>query len=179
MSITRKYVPLGICLAVLAALLAACSPKPEVLPQGGNPIPTPVAGVNVGNAPDSQAAATPDESYKRYINDSVAALVDSQQQKINMRQRYQNPEQTKKDLSGMLTAISILEDRTKIKQVNDTSANANVDLDVRIKYADGDTQSFNCQYAIALQSAVNAKNATVWYVINPDVFPAFVNCKRK
>ncbi len=169
----------GSCLLATAILLVACSSKPEVLPTGGNPIPTPVTGTDVGNAPDSQAAVTPDDTYKRYINDSIAALVDSQKQKINMRQRYQNPDQTKLDLGGLLTDISILEDRTEVKQVNDHSANANVDMDVRIKYADGDLQSFSCAYKVALQSAVNAQSATVWYVINPDLFPIFSNCKRK
>jgi hypothetical protein len=162
---------------VVAVLLAACSK--EVLPSGGNPIPTPIVGVDVGTAPDSQAAATPDDTYKRYINDSIAALVSSQKQKINMRQRYQNPDQTKLDLGGLVTEISILEDRTKIKEVNDKNANAVVDMDVRIKYADGDLQSFVCKYQVAMQSALNTKNVSVWYVINPDVFPVFLSCTRK
>lgn len=157
-----------------AGLLVACSQTPtEVLPQGGNPIPTPVVGESVGTAPDSQAAAVPEETYKRYINDSIAALVDAQQQKINMRQRYQSPEQTKLDLGGLLTEISILEDRTEISKPSDSSANANVSMDVRIKYADGDLNSYTCQYQVVMQSGTNGKNETVWYVINPDVFPAF------
>jgi len=168
----------GSCVLALAILLGACAPK-EVLPSGGNPIPTPIKGVDVGNDPTSQAAANPEDTYKRYIKDSIAALVDAQQQKINMRERYQNPGQTKLDLGGLLTEISILEDRTTIKQVNDNNANAKVDMDVRIKYADGDVQSFACIYQVVLQSAVNAQNATVWYVINPDVFPIFVSCSRK
>lgn len=179
MSISRQLTRWGSWIAVLAVLLAACSSKPEVLPQGGNPIPTPIAGTDVGSAPDSQAAASPEDTFRRYINDSIAALVDSQQQKINMRQRYQNPDQTKLDLGGLLTEVSILEDRTKIKQTNDNNANATVDMDVRIKYADGDSESFTCLYQVILQSAVNVKNATVWYVINPDAFPIFVSCKRK
>lgn len=168
----------GSFVVALAVLLSACS-KPEVLPSGGNPIPTPIKGVDVGTSPDSQAAATPEETYKRYINDSIAALVSVQQQKINMRERYQNPTQTKLDLGGLVTDISILDDRTKIKQTNDSNANANIDMDVRIKYADGDIVSFVCTYQITMQSALNAKNATVWYVINPDVFPIFVSCNRK
>src|SRR5258708_30877696 len=96
----------GSSVLALAVLLAACSSKPEVLPAGGNPIPTPIVGVDVGSAPDSQAASSPDDTYKRYINDSISALVDAQKQKINMRERYQNPTQTKADLGGLLTEIS-------------------------------------------------------------------------
>jgi hypothetical protein len=76
-------------------------------------------------------------------------------------------------VGGLLTEISILEDRTEISKPTDTSANANVAMDVRIKYADGDSQSYTCTYKVVMQSGANAKNETVWYVINPDVFPAF------
>lgn len=195
-----KQVVMGaIYAAAVTALLAACSsapvggvnptplptstPPPEVIPAGGNPIPTPIIGENVGTAPDSQAAAVPEESFKRYINDSIAGLVAIQVQKITIRQRYQNPSQTEQDLGGLLTAVNILEDRTKIKKVTDTSTNAtaNADIDVRITWADGDTQSFTCKYAVTLQAAENANRETVWYVINPDVFPIFANgvCLQK
>ena len=60
MSKTKLLFRLMLCALAASVVLAAC--RNEVLPQGGNPIPTPRAGVDVGNAPDSQAAATPDET---------------------------------------------------------------------------------------------------------------------
>jgi len=49
---------------------------------------------------------------------------------------------------------------------------------VRVKYADGDTQTFTCKYDVSLQRGANTQGANVWYVINPDAFPLFVNCAR-
>ena len=177
---TKHINPLMIFALLMTLVLAACGGK-EVLPEGGNPIPTPIKGENVGDAPDSQAAATPEETFSRYIDDSIAALVAGQSQKLSLRARFQNPEQTEKDLGGLLSEVNILEDRTKIKKVTDTSTNAtaNVDIDIRVKWADGDTESFTCNYAVTLQSGENKEGETVWYVINPDAFPVFVNCTRK
>lgn len=170
--------------AILVAALGACSTSStEVLPAGGNSIPTPIVGENVGMSPESQAASAPEETVKRYLKDSIAGLVAVQTQKITLRQRYQNPDQTKQDLGGLLTAVNILEDRTKIKKANanSTSATANADIDVRVTWADGDTQSFSCKYALNLQAAQNANQETVWYVINPDIFPIFATgvCVQK
>lgn len=180
MSKTKFISPLMLFVLLMTLALAACGSK-EVLPEGGNPIPTPIKGEEVGDAPDSQAAATPEETISRYLNDSIAALVAGQLQKLQLRARYQNPEQTEQDLGGLLSEINVLEDRTKVKKVTDTSTNAtaSVDLDVRVKWADGDTESFTCAYAVTLQSGENKKGETVWYVINPDAFPLFVNCTRK
>lgn len=163
----------------LAALLTltACLGS-EVLPEGGNPIPTPREGESVDSLPDSQAAATPEETFTRYIRDSIAATVAVQQTKINMRGRYQEPDQTLEDLSGLVSEIAVLEDRTAISSPKETAANARVDLDVRVTYADGDTQSFTCKYDVSMQMSANAKGDNVWYVINPDAFPLFVSCTR-
>lgn len=164
--------------ALLVALFLTACKGNEVLPQGGNPIPTPRIGDQVDNLLDSQAAATPEETFSRYIRDSIAATVAVQQTKINMRGRYQNPDQTSQDLSGLVSEISLLEDRTKVNSPKDTAANAKVDLDVRVKYADGDTQTFTCNYNVSLQRGANTKGVNVWYVINPDAFPLFVSCAR-
>lgn len=182
MSKTNLLLKLMALAAVAAFALAACGQQ-EVLPQGGNPIPTPIEGENVGDAPSSQAAATPEETFSRYLKDSLGALVAQQRQKLELRQRYQNPEQTKEDLGGLLSEINVLEDRTKIKKVTDTSTNAtaNVEMDVRVVWADGDQESFTCKYAVTLQQAENEAGETVWYVINPDSFPIFASgvCARK
>ena len=181
MSNIRFAARLSVCGLVVAIVLAACTG--EVVPQGGNPIPTPIEGENVGSAPSSQAATTPEETFSRYLKDSLGALVAQQNQKLEMRQRYQNPEQTKEDLGGLLAEINVLEDRTKIKKVAETSTNAtaNVDMDVRVSWADGDQETFTCGYAVTLQQAENDKGEVVWYVINPDSFPIFAQgvCQRK
>ncbi|MBM4423776.1 MAG: hypothetical protein FJ030_10330 [Chloroflexi bacterium] len=174
MTKTTLLFRLMLCALAVSIALAACGN--EVLPQGGNPIPTPRAGEDVGNAPDSQAAATPDETFTRYVNDSIAAQVILQSQKLAMRQRYQNPDQTLQDVGGLLTEITVLENRTKVNQYNDTNATANVDIDICINYADGDSETRTCKYQVALQQGENSKGESVWYVINPDAFPVFSNC---
>ena len=168
---------LAMVLLAASLVLAACRGG-EVLPQGGNPIPTPREGETVGTVADSQAAATPEETFGRYIRDSIAATVAVQQTKIGMRGRYQEPDQTLQDLGGLVSEIAVLEDRTKITSPKDTAANAKVDLDVRVKYADGDTQTFTCHYDVSTLRGANKKGDNVWYVINPDAFPLFVSCTR-
>ena len=78
---------------VLAVALAACRGN-EVLPEGGNPIPTPRIGEAVGSEPGGQAAGTPEETVSRYLRDSIAAQVALQQTKIIIRERYQEPGST-------------------------------------------------------------------------------------
>lgn len=192
---TKLTIHFLLCVLVLAAITltscnigrqtAAAGPTntpvvTEVLEEGGNPIPTPIEGVDVGEEASSQAAGTPEDTFRRYITASLGSLVALQQQRIELRQRYQNPEQTKEDLGGLVTAINVLEDRTEIKKVTETSTNAtaNVDVDVRVEYADGDRQTFTCKYPITLQQAENEDGDNVWYVINPAEFPLFVSCVR-
>ncbi len=176
-----KTLLFGVVIGTL--LLAACNPgqSTEVVSQGGNPLPTVNVGTAVGDAPSSQAAATPEETWSRYLADSFGALVAQQSQKLELRRRYQNPELTKEDVGGLLAEIKILEDRTTIKKVTDksTNATANVDTDVRVVWVDGDQESFTCKYAVTLQLAENEDGDPVWYIINPDSFPLFVSCVKK
>ncbi|MBI3241629.1 MAG: hypothetical protein HYZ49_04980 [Chloroflexi bacterium] len=177
MFVTRYFKRFALLGLVALITLTACLGS-EVLPQGGNPIPTPREGETVDAAPDSQAAATPEETFTRYIHDSIAATVAAQQSKLTIRGRYQEPSQTIDDLSGLVSEIAVLEDRTEISSPKDTAANARVDLDVRVKYADGDQQTFTCKYDVSLQRGENTKGDFVWYVINPEAFPLFVSCTR-
>ena len=176
--LTSKLVKRLAVFALVPLLTITACLGSEVLPEGGNPIPTPREGELVDALPDSQAAATPEETFTRYMRDSIAATVAVQQTKINMRGRYQEPGQTLDDLSGLVSEIAVLEDRTEITSPKDTAANAKVDLDVRVMYADGDSQTFTCKYGVSMQMSANAKGDNVWYVINPDAFPLFVSCTR-
>jgi hypothetical protein len=167
--------------AVLAALvLVFAFRKPaEVLPKGGNPIPTPVPGEEVGPALASQAAAAPEETFQRYIHDSIAAQVALQQAKVNMRQRYQNPDITAQDLGGIVTDISVLDDRTTFTLPQQNVSNAHAEFDIRLTFADGDSETRTCSYQVNMQQGVNSAGAAVWYVINPDAFPVFNSCTVK
>jgi hypothetical protein len=176
--LTSKLIKRLAMVALVTLLTITACLGSEVLPEGGNPIPTPREGELVDALPDSQAAATPEETFTRYMRDSIAATVAVQQTKINMRGRYQEPGQTLDDLSGLVSEIAVLEDRTEITSPKDTAANAKVDLDVRVLYADGDTQTFTCKYDVSMQMSANDKGDNVWYVINPDAFPLFVSCTR-
>src|SRR5262245_18284373 len=111
--------------AVLAMVLTACyAGRPtEVLEEGGYVIPTPIQGTSVGEEAGSQAAGTPEETFSRFLAASFATLVSQQKANIELRQRYEDPEDTKQDLGGLVTDINILEDRTEIKKVNENSTN--------------------------------------------------------
>lgn len=170
------YAALGA--VVFALTLAACSPS-EVLPKGGNAIPTPRAGEEVDASPDSQAAAKPEDTFTRYIRDSIAAQVALQQSKIAIRERYQNPDVTEQDLGGIVTEIAILEDRTTFTLPKQDLSNAHVEFDIRLTYADGDTETRTCRYEVNMQQGANTNGASVWYVINPDAFPVFNSCSAR
>ena len=159
----------------IALALTACRQN-EVLPSGGNPIPTPREGESVGVEPDSQAAGRPQETFGRYIRDSIAAQVALQQAKITIRERYQDPTLTVQDLGGIVTQISILDDRTAYTSPKDTVSNAHVDLDIRLTFGDGDTQTRTCRYEVSMQQGSSGRGDAVWYVINPDAFPVFISC---
>lgn len=169
----KRFIP--VALLMLALLLAACGGG-EVIEEGGNVIPTPIEGEDVGEEISSQAAGTPQETYDRYIVASIAGQVNAQKDKIDMRQRYQDPEITKQDLGGLVTEISILEDRTEVDQPTDNAATAQVDMDIRVQYADGDTESRTCSYTVSMQRSTNEDEEDVWYVVNPDAFPVFFSC---
>ena len=163
---------------VLAFALTGGRPA-EVLPRGGNPIPTPRPGEEVGPDPTSQAAAQPEQTFERYIRDSIAAQVALQQAKVTMRERYQDPGITVQDLGGIVTEISVLEDRTTFTLPKPTVSNAHAEFDIRLTYADGDSETRTCQYEVNMQQGLNATGAAVWYVINPDAFPVFNSCSAR
>ena len=166
-------------LALVAALaLGACRPA-EVLPKGGNPIPTPRVGEAIGTQPDSQAAAAPEETFRRYVRDSIAAQVALQQAKIAMRERYQDPAVTVQDLGGIVTDIAVLEDRTTFTVPKETVSNARVEFDIRLTFADGDTESRTCRYEINMRQGASSNGESVWYVLNPDAFPVFASCSAR
>jgi hypothetical protein len=168
---------LAVILALGGLVLYMATRKPaEVLPKGGNAIPTPRPGEQVGADPTSQAAAQPEQTFDRYIHDSIAAQVALQQAKINMRERYQNPGVTVQDLGGIVTEISVLEDRTTFTLPKQDVSNAHADFDIRLTFADGDTETRTCRYDVNMQQGTNTAGAAVWYVINPDAFPVFNSC---
>jgi hypothetical protein len=164
-------------LAALAAglILTACRAM-DGLPAGGNPIPTPRLGEEIGVEPESQAAADPEETFRRYIRDSIAAQVALQQAKISMRERYQDPDVTVQDLGGIVTDIAVLEDRTSFTLPRTDVSNAHAEFDIRLTYADGDSETRTCRYEVNLHQSANLEGQPVWYVINPDAFPVFVSC---
>lgn len=170
---------LSACGAVTGLVAADDGPPPEeVVPEGGNPLPTPRPGVLVGDNPESQASSDPNVTYERYIFDTIAAQISLQDVQRAMRQRYQDPGITEQDLGGLLTDIAVLEDRTEVEQTRDDVAYANVDMDIRISWADGDTETRTCNYQVNMHAVETEDNIVAWYVINPEPFPVFFSCYK-
>jgi hypothetical protein len=57
-------------------------------------------------------------------------------------------------------------------------SNAQAEFDIRLTYADGDSETRTCRYQVSLQQAPSPDGA-VWYVINPDAFPVFASCSAR
>jgi len=51
-----------------------------------------------------------------------------------------------------------------------------VALDIRVTFANGDTDTRACSYDINMERSDNKQGEAVWYVINPDAFPVFASC---
>ncbi|GAB4395106.1 MAG: hypothetical protein Kow00124_32680 [Anaerolineae bacterium] len=160
-----------ILLIVLSVVgLAACGSSGG----GGNAIPTPQPGVDVGQEPAGRAGETVEETWEAYLRDSIAFQVARQQDKLVLVERYQNPDHTAQNLGGLVEDIDLVTDRTAF-QLNSsgTFATSTADFDVRITYANGDTQTRTCSYTVQIE--LDSEDG-VWYVINPAALDVFSFC---
>ncbi len=162
---------IGFALLIVVSLigLAACGGG-----GAGNTIPTPQPGVDVGQEPAGHAGETVEETWEAYLRDSIAFQVARQQDKLALVERYQNPDHTAQNLGGLVEDIDLVTDRTAF-QLNSsgTFATSTADFDVRITYANGDTQTRTCSYSVQIELD---REDGVWYVINPAALDVFSFC---
>lgn len=156
----------------LGLLLAACSDaQPGLRTSGGesrqagegNPIPTPIPGEEVGEEPQSAARDTPEGTWEGYLRDMIAFRVAELHNKIRLLERYENPDHTAQNLGGLAQDITLLEDRTSWN-IRGNSASSLVEFDVRVTYANGDTDTRTCEFEVYME--YNEEDG-VWYVLSP------------
>lgn len=156
-------------IALLAAVLSSCG-------GAGNPLPTPRPAEEVGAGAKSQAKGTYQETWDSYLRDAIAADNQVEDIKISMLQRYQKPSSTKANLGGILKKTDLLEDRTKLAYGNqNTTASGLADFDVKMTFANGDTDTRHCKVQVSLELNPDDK---LWYVVNPGPMAVFSNCTK-
>jgi hypothetical protein len=173
-----------VLIGLLATLvLSACGGIPggggnEPQPRAGeesepiNPLPTPLPGEDVGGAAASAAKDTPEGTWANYLRDIIAEQVSDRQQKITLLERYQDPSITAANLEGLVEDIDLLEDRSEFS-TGGGIANTYADFDIRMTYANGDTETQTCHVNVSMEFN-EADN--VWYVVNPAPLQIFSAC---
>lgn len=171
-SVSRILVGIAL-LGLLSAILSACG----ALGGGaGNPLPTPIPGEAVGSGAKSQAKDTYQATWDSYLRDAIAADNQNEDVKIGMLQRYELPSITKQNLSGILKSTDLLTDRTKFAlNSTNTVASSLSDFDVRLTFANGDTDTRHCRVQISIQQNADDK---LWYVVNPAAMSILSICGK-
>jgi hypothetical protein len=180
----RKTWPLILIGLMAILVLTACGGVPggggggdEAPPQREesdpiNPLPTPLPGEDVGEAAASAAKDTPEGTWVNYLRDIIAEQVSDREQKITLLERYQDPNITSANLEGLVEDIDLVEDRTEFS-TGGGIANTNADFDIRLTYANGDTDTQTCRIQVSME--YNEEDG-VWYVINPAPLQIFAAC---
>lgn len=179
-------------LLLVGVVMAACAGVPTEAPTDEPPTdeptpadtdtpeapPTEVPTATLAPTPDytdmlslpSLAADTPEETFERYLLESLTQQASLQREKLDMRIRYQNPTTLLQDLGGLILDIELVENRSRRTVLREASATFEVEIDIRITYADGDTSTQTCAWTTTLQ-----RSSETWYVVNPSPL-ALTNC---
>ncbi len=176
--------------ATLMLVLSACSlpgggssgpeptPRPTERPAQAedvvNEIPTPLPAENVGGEALSGAKDSYQETWNNYLRDAIAEQVADRTQKLALLQRYENPKITDQNLAGLVEDIDLVEDRTTFNLTNQGNiASGNTEFDVRLTYANGDSDTRTCNPFISMERDADDG---LWYVINPTQLQIFAVC---
>jgi hypothetical protein len=149
-------------MVVLPLVLASCGALGGG--GGGNPLPTPLPAEQIGSSTKSQAKDSYQATWDSYLRDSIAAGNQIEDVKISMYQRYEKPSNTAQNLGGLLKQTDLLQDRTKFNVSANNTASALADFDVKITFANGDTDTRHCKPQVAIELNPDDK---LWYVLNP------------
>jgi hypothetical protein len=169
----RLYANVAVVGLILALAATACSAPFGIGGEEGNPLPTPQPGIDVGAEAESAARETPEETWEVYLEDSIAEQVARQEGKITLLERYQDPAITAQNLGGTVTDIDLVEDRTEFNIRGGTLAFTQTEFDVRLTFANGDTDTRTCAYDVSMEFN---EDDGVWYVVNPQELAVFVVC---
>lgn len=179
----------GVSIALLALLvvaLSACSalgggtqptataPLPTAV--GGGEVavlPTAMPGEDVGTGASSGALDTAEGTWGNYLRDMIAEQNQSLASKINLLERYADPAITQQNLGGIGKSIELVADRTTITQnSSQTVGTVKAEFDVRIEFANGDTDTRTCKMTLEAD-----KKDNLWFILNPAPLAVFSICQ--
>ncbi len=163
-------------LALLVVSLSACGalgggnqPAPTAaLPTavGGGAVaalPTAPAGEQVGTGASGGVLDSPEGTWGNYLRDMIAEANQGLASKISLTEHYANPDVTQKNLNGIAKTIELVADRTKVNlNSTETVASVKADFDIRVGYANGDSDTRTCKQTVEID-----KKDNLWYVLNP------------
>lgn len=166
-----RLVPLILFAVITVLLVSGCSTAGG-RQESGNPLPTPRPAEDVGAAAQAAAKAPPETTWDNYVRDIIAEQVKQRESLISLRERYENPSITVQNLAGMVKDIDLVEDRTQF-DIKDNSASTYTDFDVRLTFANGDTDTRTCRFNVTMEYV---EEENVWYVLNPAPLAVFSVC---
>jgi hypothetical protein len=160
-------------------------PTATKVPSAPTVVPTPTSPTTTNTtntipAPDygdilsmpSVAADTPEGTFELYLQDAIAQQISIQREKLDMRMRYQHPTTLLEDAGGLVLDVELLENRSRRTVLREKDATFEVEIDVRVTFADGDTSTQSCAWTVSLQK----DDDELWYVVNPRELLLFINC---
>jgi len=162
---SRRNMLVGMALlAGVMVILSACG-APQVAGGGqGNALPTVRPAENIGSGAKTAAKDSYQATWDSYLRDSLAAANQTQDIKIGLFQRYEKPSITAQNIGGIIKTVDLVQDNTKWNVSATNTASAMADFDVKMTFANGDTDTRNCKVQVAIELNPEDK---FWYVINP------------
>lgn len=171
---------LGLALSLAACSLPGSGGEPDtggerVEQEAPDVLPTRAEGEDVGE--EALAAATDDydQTWDNYLRDIIAEQVADRSQKIEILQRYEDPDLLNQRAANEVQGIELIADRTVLSlQSNGITVIARGDFDLRYTYLNGDTKTVTCTQTVNLQQR---EADGLWYVINPGSLQIFSVCQ--
>jgi hypothetical protein len=163
-------------LAGVMAILSACGGTPQVAGGGqGNALPTVRPTENIGSSAKSAAKDSYQATWDSYLRDSLAAANQTQDIKIALLQRYEKPSITAQNIGGIVKSTDLVQDNTKFNVSANNTASAMADFDVKMTFANGDTDTRHCKLQVAIELNPEDK---LYYMLNPAPFAVQAICSR-
>ena len=161
----RNWIVGMVLLAGVMVVLSACGGTPQVAGGGqGNALPTVRPAESIGSGAKSAAKDSYQATWDSYLRDSLAAANQTTDIKIGMLQRYEKPSITAQNIGGLVKTVDLVQDNTKWNVSANNTASALTDFDVKMTFANGDTDTRHCKVQVAIEQNQEDK---LWYVINP------------
>jgi len=173
---SRRNMLVGMALlAGVMAILSACGGGQVAGGGQGNALPTVIPAENIGSGAKSAAKDSFQATWDSYLRDSLAAANQTQDIKIAMFQRYEKPSITAQNIGGIVKTTDLVQDNTKFNVSANNTASALADFDVKMTFANGDTDTRSCKLQVAIE--LNPDD-NLWYVLNPAPFAVQSICGR-